>query len=201
MVYSRDKCRHNGSMNISDPKSYSNLRTRPLIFLDLETTGLKVQEHEILEIGAMKVESKKPFKILDQFEIRVKPKHLEKADQRSLEVVEYSDIAWSDAKPLDQALRMLDEFADNGVLVGFNVHFDWAVLDKAYHFMGREDPFYYQRVDAMSMAYSKLFAKHSIKRFSLAETCRYLDIKQQEAHHALADAKTTYLVFKALMKQ
>ncbi len=187
-------------MNIKNPQHYQNLRSRPLIFLDLETTSLKVQENEILEIGAIKVDPKKPFKILGELEIRVKPKHIEKADKTALRVVEYSDLAWADAQPLDKALAALDQFADNGVLVGFNISFDWAVLDRAYHYMGRDDPFYYHRIDVMSMAYEKLFSKRSVKRFSLAELCRYLKLKPKESHHALADAKTTYLVFKALMK-
>lgn len=186
-------------MNIHQKSSVANLRQRPLIFLDLETTGLKVQEHEILEIGAIKTEPKKPFKILDQLEIRVKPKNLHKADPKALKVLEYSDLAWTDAVELSEALRKLDAFAEGGVLVGFNINFDWACLDRAYHYVGRTDPFYYQRIDVMSMAYQKLYGKRSIKRFSLVELCRYLGIKTTEHHHALADAKTTYQVFKALV--
>ncbi len=188
-------------MNIKSPQAILNLRSRPLIFLDIETTSLKVQENEILEIGALKVSAKRPFKVLDQFEVRIKPKHIEKADPQSLKIVEYSDLAWADAKTLDVALKALDEFAEDGVLVGYNIHFDWAVLNKAYHYLGREDPFYYQRIDVMSMAYAKMFSKRSLKRFSMAELCRYLNIRLKESHHALADARTTYLVFQKLMKQ
>ncbi len=185
-------------MDIKTDAHKTVMRGRPLIFLDLETTGLKVQQHEILEIGALKVEPKKPFKVVDQLEIKVKPKNIHKADKDALKIVGYTDQEWENATSLEEALTKLTEFGEDGVLVGCNVCFDWAFLDKAYFSLGKQDPFYYHRLDIVPMAYLKLFAHGSVKRFSLGEVCKYLKIKVENKHRALADAKTTYLVFKKL---
>ncbi len=177
----------------------TNLRQRDLIFIDLETTGLLVQKHEIIEIGAIKVSHKRPFKVLAQFEVKVKPKRLDQADKNALKIVGFTETEWVNAVDLKKALQMLDNFGQDGLLVGYNVNFDWAVLDRAYFNLGRVDPFYYHRLDVMPMAYVKLFGKRSLKRFSLGEICKYLKIKRETEHRALSDAKDTYQVFKKLM--
>lgn len=185
-------------MDIKTDAHKTNMRKRPLIFLDLEMTGLEIQRHEIIEIGALKVSFKKPFQILDELEIKVQPRYLEQADKQALKIVGFSEEGWKDAIPLKNALDRLDQFSKDGVLVGFNVTADWAMLDKAYFSLGKQDPFYYHRLDVMSMAYLKLFSKTSIKRFSLGSICKYLGIERGDKHRALDDARTTYLVFKRL---
>lgn len=188
------------NMDIKSPDTHINLRERLLIFLDLETTGLKVQKHEIVEIGALKVSCQKPFDILGELEVKVKPKKIKDADKEALEINGYSKDGWKDALSLEEALSLLDEFSKGGVLVGYNTSFDWAFLDRAYFSLGRSDPFYYHRLDVMPMAFCKLFSDPSLKRFSLGELCNYFKIERKTAHRALDDAKVTYLVFKKLFE-
>lgn len=185
-------------MDIKTNAHKTSIRQRLLIFLDIESTGLEVQKHEIIEIGALKVEQKKPFKVLGELSLQVKPQHLEMADQTALKIVGFTEEEWKDAISLEEALQRLDEFAENGVLAGYNVSFDWAILDKAYFNIGKQDPFYYHRLDVMPMAYLKLFNSRKLKRFSLGEICKYLKIKEENKHRALDDARTTYNVFKKL---
>lgn len=175
------------------------LRTKPLIFLDLETTGFFPGRHEIIEIGALKVEPQKPFKVLAEFELKVSPKALEKADSAALKVVGFTSEEWMAAVELDGALKLLGEFTEGGILAGYNVSFDWSFLTFAYSLLGQDDPFHYHRLDVMSMAYAKLYKKRAVTKFSLKEICSYLKIPQKHAHRALADAQTTYLVFKKLI--
>ncbi len=178
--------------------SQLDFRSRPLIFLDLETTGLKVQRHEIIEIGALKISPKKPFKVLGKFEIKVKPENIKLAEAAALKITGYNDEEWKDGKNLKFALEALEEFCKDGILVGYNVSFDWAFLDKAYFTIGKTDPFYYHRIDVMAMVYFKMFPDQKMKRFSLGEACRLLNVKRKTAHRALDDARVTYLVFKKL---
>jgi DNA polymerase-3 subunit epsilon len=187
-------------MNIKQDKNPSEMRDRPLIFLDIESTGLEIQKHEIIQIGALKTDSKKPFKIVDQINIKIKPERIKDADKDALKIVGYTEAKWKDGITLKEALAILDEFAKGGIIVGYNVNFDWAILNHAYHGFGRVDPFYYHRVDVMSMAYLKFFSIKTLKRFSLGEICTHLKIKRDAAHDALDDARVTYLVFKKLMQ-
>lgn len=186
-------------MNVKQYKGNAHvLRGRPLIFLDLETTGLEVQKHEIIEIGALKVHPEKLFEILEELEIKVRPENLKAADKDALKMVGFTEEKWKGAISLKETLASLDEFGKDGVLVGYNINFDWAVLDRAYYSQGRIDPFYYHRIDVMAMAYFKYFSNPDFQRFSLGEVCRNLKIERQAAHTALDDARTTYLVFKKL---
>lgn len=187
-------------MDINTDAHKTTMRSRPLIFLDLESTGLEVQKHEILEIGALKVEPKKPFKILAELNLKVKPEHIEKANKAALKIVGFAPEKWENAVSLKEALDQLDKFAEEGVLVGYNVTFDWAMLDKSYYSLGRYDPFYYHRIDVLTMAYYKLFSKRSVQRFSLGQAAKFFNIIPQNKHQALDDARTTYLVFKKIFE-
>lgn len=186
-------------MDIKTPRKEIDFKNRPLIFLDLETTGLVVQKHEIIEIGAVRVSPQLPFEIIEELEMKVRPKALELADKEALKVVKYSDKEWKNSQELEKALLQLDRFGQDGVLVGYNVSTDWAFLDKAYFKMGRNDPFYYHRLDVMTMFYFECLHESSLERFSLGEACRFFGIEREVKHRALADAKATYLVFKKLM--
>lgn len=187
-------------MDIKVDAAKTSIRKRPLIFLDLEATGLNIQEHEILEIGALKVSPRSPFKVLGELEIKVKPENLERADKEALKIAGYNQEGWKDALPLKKALDLLDEFAEDGVLIGYNVTYDWAMLDRAYFSLGRYDPFYYHRLDVMSMAFMKLYKKRTLERFSLGNVVKFLKTDRGTKHRALDDARATYLAFKALFE-
>lgn len=187
-------------MNIHSVDQTTFYRSRPLIFLDLETTGLDVQKCEILEIGAIRVNPKKPFKIEEELSFKVKASHIENAEKEALKIIGYSNKSWQDAISLEKALKILENFSRDGVMVGFNVSFDWAFLHKAYSEIGKEEPFHYHRLDVLSMAYLKLFNRKNIKKFSLSIICDELKVLRGDKHHALSDAKATYLVFKKLFK-
>ncbi len=186
-------------MDIHSVDQATAYRLRSLIFLDLETTGLNVQKHEILEIGAIRVNPKKPFKIEEELSLKVKATHLENADKEALRIVGYSNESWKRAISIKKALKMLEHFSRNGVMAGFNVSFDWAYLHKAYAEIGKEEPFHYHRLDVLSMAYVKLFNNKTINKFSLSTICDLLTVPRGDKHQALADAKATYLVFKKLI--
>lgn len=193
---------HNRSnyMDIKTKSHTTTMRDRPLIFLDLEATGLEIQKSEIIEIGAVKTEQKYPFEVLGEFHVKVKPQHLETADPEGLKVAGFIPAEWEEALDLKEALKQLDKFSEEGVLVGYNTPFDWALLDKSYFSLGRQDPFYYHRLDVMNLAYYKLYKEKSIQRFSLGNICRYLKIPVENQHRALGDAKMTYTIYKKLFR-
>ena len=76
-----------------------------LVFIDIETTGLNVFIHEIIEIGCVLVNSS--LKIIDEFEIKVKPQNIQNADNISLKINHYKDKDWKDALTLTEAMKIL----------------------------------------------------------------------------------------------
>lgn len=62
-------------------------------------------------------------------------------------------------------------------------------------------PFYYHKLDVMSMAYFALKDEPTIENFSLTNVCQYFDIKRDKCHNAFYDAKFTFEVYKKLRER
>lgn len=176
------------------------MRERPILFLDLETTGLNPGYQEITEIGAVLV-SQPDWQVIRTYEAKVLPSHIETAQPEALVIGHFDAAVWErEGRPLQQALEELSEIGRGAILAGFNVTFDWAFLQTGFNLVGLPDPFYYHRYDVMSSAFTMLYDKAEFKKFSLSECCRYFGVVNTHAHSALADAQATYEVFAALMR-
>jgi ATP-dependent DNA helicase DinG len=172
---------------------------RNLLFLDLETTGLNVGQHEITEVGALLV-SQPDFKVIGTYQTKVMPTHLETATEEALKIGHFDLKTWEqEAKSLEVAMKELAEFGRDAMLSGFNLTFDWAYLQVAFNQVGIEDPFYYHRFDVMSAAYGIMFGHKDFSKYSLSECCRFFGVTNRNAHTAFADAEATYEVFLGLM--
>lgn len=179
-------------------KNGQPMRERNLCFLDLETTGLNL-DHEIIEIGGLLV-TQPDFRILEEFNWKIKPHHLEKADPEALLLNGYNEKDWENSIELFEALHCLEEKAKGTIMVGYNFTFDWARLEKAFFEIGRPAPsFYYHRLDVMPQVYLKLYNEEKIKRFSLGEICDYFGIDKGCQHSAIDDARATFEVYKKLI--
>jgi DNA polymerase III subunit alpha, Gram-positive type len=176
------------------------MRERLIFFYDLETTGLNPGIHEIIEIGAVLV-SQPDFQVIKTYEAKVIPEHIETASPEALKVNHYDPENWHDAIPLAQMMREICEMAENSIPAGFNVTFDWAFIQAALNQVGLPDPFYYHRVDVMSVAFAKHYKDANFVKYSLNEMCNHYNVTNRMAHTALADAQATYEVFVAMMKE
>ncbi|HPR91389.1 MAG TPA: 3'-5' exonuclease [Candidatus Paceibacterota bacterium] len=176
------------------------LKENPLTFLDIETTGLRY-DHEITEIGGLVV-SQPDYREINEFDFKIKPRHLEKADPVALQITGYNDANWENAIDLKTALAQLESLARNTILIGQNFTFDWARLEKAFFENGWTDippAFCYHRLDVMSMAFAKLYKEPKLKHYSLRDLADYFGVTNKCQHSALEDARTTYEVFKKIM--
>ena len=152
----------NGKANGKSKKG--PMKERSLLFLDLETTGLNPGLHEITEIGALLV-SQPDFKVLETYQSKVMPTHLETASPTALQIGHFKLETWQrEAKPLETALAELAKISRGAILSGFNLTFDWAFLQTAFNQVGMEDPFYYHRFDIMSAAYTILFERKELSK-------------------------------------
>ena len=78
-----------------------------MAFIDMEMTGLDVIDHEIIEIGC--VLTTPDFKVIEEFELKVKPEHLETADPTSMKINHYQEELWQDALSLKEAMKIFSE--------------------------------------------------------------------------------------------
>lgn len=176
-------------------KASTRIKERPLIFVDLEFTGLR-WEHEVIQIGALVV-AQPDFKQVKEWECKINA-DFSKADPEALKIVGYTPERWKDAIALKEALSEFNNIADGGVLVGFNVAMDFLYLKKAYASVGMEPTFHWQVIDVLSMAFKDLY-KLPLTEYRMSELTEHFKIKNDVHHDALEDARMTYEIYMKLM--
>jgi DNA polymerase III epsilon subunit-like protein len=173
------------------------MKKHNLAFIDAEMTGLDPLKHEIIELGAVIVSPE--LQIIEEFDFKIKPEHLEEADPTSLKISNYQTHEWQGAIPLKQALQILNEKARDCVMVGHNVAFDSLFLETAFSRFGIVNTMHYHKLDTISIAWAKLHRDPDLEHFSLRELCARFGIENPKAHTALSDARATYELYKKLM--
>lgn len=182
------------------------MKKRNLAFIDLETTGLDAEKHEIIEIGCIVARQIQcegrgcELEIIDELDLKVKPEHIETSDPESLKINGYHEMDWMFAVSLEQAMKVLSEKTEGAILVAQNVSFDWLFLEKAFVKTGVPNKMDFHRLDLISMAYAKLYHNPQIQRFSLRAMCEYFGIKNDRAHSAMADIRAEFEIYKKLIE-
>lgn len=199
---------------------------RPLLWLDLETTGLETDHHEIIEIGAvMEGTLRSGGTFISEFEAKVLPQHVDRAHPKALEVNGFTSVEEWEAEgavPLEEALfrftkwvragaRQCDrkgqidgEYIANaiGPITGNqNVAFDIGFLKAAYKSFGLGDqfPMHYHSLDTQVLSYEHLKSLGQ-RSVSLGPVCDVLGISNEGAHSALIDARRARAVWYALRR-
>jgi DNA polymerase-3 subunit epsilon len=171
---------------------------KPLCFVDVETTGLDPQRHEIIEIGAIRVDPS-TLAVTAEVEVRVVPLHVERADPESLRINGYSPEGWADAVYLDEAFEQLAPLADGAVLAGHNVPFDKAFLNEGWKRLGRVHPKVdHHTLDTASLAWP-LYTAGTVQSLSLGALCEHFGIRRIFPHRALDDARAALELAKRLV--
>ncbi len=182
------------------------MKKQNLAFIDIEATGLDVDTHELIEIGCVLVEQdwdsedKKPtFKIIEEFEIKIKPERIEDADPVSLRVNGYTEEKWADASSEKDAMVLFGEKTADAIMVAHNVSFDSAFIEKAYRTTGVPNKMHFHKLDTISIAFAKLHLDENVDKYSLRFLCDHFGITNSEPHRALSDAHATFELYKKLM--
>lgn len=174
------------------------MRKHNFAFIDTETTGLNLMKHELIQIGC--VLTSPELKVIEEFEIKVKPERIEDADPVSLKISQYDASEWRDALALPDAMKIFAEKVKDAIMVGHNMAFDAGFLECAFNKIGMSNTLHYHRLDTVSLAWGKLHREPDLEHFSLRELCRRFGIVNERAHTALSDARATYELYKKLME-
>jgi DNA polymerase III epsilon subunit-like protein len=182
------------------------MRNHRLAFIDTESTGFDPDTHELIEIGVVLVdqnwESGTPvFTVVEEFDIKIKPTHIETADPISLKINKYDPALWQEAKTLAEAMREFSEKTKDCIMVAHNLCGDAEFLARAFKETSVPNKMHYLRLDTISMAFAKLHHrdKDDIDKYSLRTLCEYFQIEHKNAHTALADAQALFELFKKLI--
>jgi DNA polymerase III alpha subunit (gram-positive type) len=167
--------------------------------IDVETTGLDSQKHEIIEIGLVVFESESPFKVLNTFNTKVKPEHPETGSSMAFQVNGYTEKEWADAPSLYSALGEMEEMCKGSTMLAYNVSFDWSFLQEAYKKTKQRSPFDYHRLDLFTVAWMNI-PHEEIANWKLKTVCEKLGIAPEpEIHRAINGAKAGYDVYRSIL--
>ena len=173
------------------------MRKHNFAFIDIETTGLNLIEHEIIEIGC--VVTTPTLEVVEEFDLKIKPEHIENADRVALKINHYNALDWEDSYSLKDGMKIFAQKVKDCIMVGQNVAFDSGFIEYAFAKTGIMKSMHYHKLDTISIAFAKLAREPDIEHFSLRELCIRFGIKNEDAHTGLGDARATYELYKKLM--
>jgi DNA polymerase-3 subunit epsilon len=172
---------HLGKSLIGFPKDY--------VMVDIETTGLKPYEDEILELSAIRVRDNQ---IERTFSSLIQPTRPISSFITRLTGI--SNFMVATAPTMDQVLPTFLDFIRDDIIVGYNVNFDLSFIYdtavKLYNYPVRND-----YIDVLTMA-RKLV--HATENHKLGTTAKFYEVSYEGAHRGLTDCFITIEVMNHL---
>ena len=204
------------------------MATRPLAFIDTETTGLNPHKHEAWEIAVIHRRTNGTTREA-LFQIRTS---ITEADPKALEINRYkkrfavpqgtiaAEFPTNGQSPIplterDLVLRLMD-LLDDAVLVGSNPSFDERFLTKLFHDVGYAPGWHYRTIDVATLAAGYLHGSLDQKAggdrslfaddypappYSSRDLSREVHVEPpgpDTAHTALGDARWAMNVYDAI---
>lgn len=159
------------------------------VIVDLETTGLSPVQHEIIEIGAIKVENNQ---VVDTMDIFVKPN--KPVSRFITNITGITNQMLQDAMSVEEGLALFLDFAKDHTLVAHNAKFDMGFLNnytsKCFNANLNNDC-----LDTLLL--SKQLLK-DVPNYKLGTLAEYFNISYEGAHRSLRDCEITLDVYHHL---
>ena len=170
-----------------------NLNQKARVFFDTETTGLNSGEHEIIQVGIVRIE---PDGTRTVYQTKIKPVRLETAQPKALEINGFTADAWADAPYFTAVADTIVGLLKGSVIIGHNIPFDIGFLEADLKAAGRKG-FGHHKVDTMTVAYEHL-SPIGLDSMALDKIRDYLGWSRNGAHTALHDAVTCERLYNLL---
>lgn len=159
---------------------------RPLILIDIETTGSSSKYGRITELAAIRVEN---MKVVDTFNTLLNPEQSLPSFITKLTGIT-DDMLWS-APMFKTIAEEFSEFINGGIFVAHNVSFDYGFIKEEYSRQGVH--FKMDRLCSVRLSRA-LYPEH--RRHNLDSVIQRLGITVDKRHRALDDAKVIYALLQ-----
>lgn len=164
------------------------------VVLDLETTGLDADKHEIIEIAAIKYTRGQPSQLT--FQCLIKPS--KRLPKKIIEITGITDeMLEKEGSELHGSLEEFAAFVGGLRLVTFNAEFDMAFLQQAATTCGL--PQFNNPVSCALKMSRRAWPKR--KSYRLVDLSRDGQIDEGKAHRALEDARRALIIYSAAVAQ
>lgn len=157
--------------------------------LDIEATGGKKGEEDIIEVAIYRFDGKK---ITDQLISLVNPDR--KIDAYVQKLTQITPKMVKTAPKFAELAKRIIEITDGAILVGHNVEFDYRMLKQEFKKFGYS--YYRESIDTVPLS-EKYFPEAA--SYSLGKLTKELGIPISDRHRAAGDARATLELFKLLL--
>ena len=204
------------SVRILDEISTSNITVRTdreklgnFIALDVETTGLSIQQAEIIDVAAVRFEN---FQPVEAFSTLCFPRKGINPDAAKVNGIHEEDV---DGKPtFQQIAASLQDFIGSSNLVGHNLFFDLKFITKYGVNVTAQKRKYYDTLEISQRTVQKFKYKRNydrefdlydsewvggdVENYKLGTLCEFYKIPTPSIHRALGDAVAAGRLFQKL---
>ena len=169
-------------------------RLSDFVAIDVETTGLKAVENDIIEISAIKFNGFKPTAV---FSTMLKPNS--PIPRAATSVNGITNAMVKDSPEFSQIKSALEEFIGNCPIVAHNAEFDIEFL----HVSGLDFPDKVKFFDTLSLSRKHItdYAGNKLDSYKLSNVCAACNIYFDGAHRSTADALAAGLLFIEIIKR
>lgn len=166
------------------------LQSDAYVVIDLETTGLSIQQCDIIEMAALRIEQ---GEICDSFHQYVRiPGKIPQAVRELTGITD--EMLQEEGKGLKETLASLLEFMRGDKIVSHNAAFDVGFIQSGCRKAGIRTPGN-PCVDTLVMARRKV---RGTPDYKLSTLVKFLGLEQKELHRAYNDCYLTYRLYEKL---
>lgn len=159
--------------------------------LDIEATGGKKGEEDIIEVAIYRYNGRK---VVDQLISLVSPDR--KIDNYVQKLTQITPKMVKTAPKFHEIAKRIIEITEGAILVGHNVDFDYRMLKQEFKKLGYA--YYRETIDTVSLSEN---AFPDAGSYSLGKLSKELGIPVSDRHRAAGDARATLELFKLLLEQ
>lgn len=157
--------------------------------LDIEATGGKKGEEDIIEVAIYRFDGEK---VVDQLISLVSPDR--QIDAYVQKLTQITPKMVKSAPKFHEIAKRIIEITEGAILVGHNVDFDYRMIKQEFQKFGYT--YYRETIDTVPLS-EKYFPDAS--SYSLGKLSKELGIPVSDRHRAAGDARATLEIFKLLL--
>lgn len=181
---------------------------KDLLLVDLETTGLDSDRHEIIQIAAVLLD-KKTLKEKKVFSSYIRPRNWKRRDLASMKVNKISLSQVKNAPGLKEVLKKFKRIFGKNIILSYYVGvLDINFLLESFTKSRLLYPFDYHTFNIWGLFFSFLAKKNQLKSkkdfagFGLESLIKYFKIKPKgNLHNALTDARVEAEILRKIVKK
>ena len=163
-------------------------------FIDVETTGLNPEVHEIIEICIVRCVENMPAQVWVE---KIAPKNIDRADSTALQINRFTWKSWADAREEEEAAEIILEMTAGATLIGHNVRFDEAFISELLHRHDMKPKYSRRLIDTVALAHEHI---EHIGSLSMDNIREYYNWSLAGAHSARKDALDCMRLYNRLCR-